>query len=353
MVDIEKARVIVAEQLAKGTPEKQIRDSMWNAGYTQAEIGSIIQGESPAKQSLIKYSPGSAMSGSQPLQDSSKPLVDVQKPSYEAPNTGSKLTIIAIAAAIVIIFTILPFAMPKPAASGEKISYEAVSAYQTKLETKIAQMGGLANDISITMRSNRETVIMTGRQYKSGGGKERLEATAPSASIYGSRSLNILTIKNENGTFTRHETDYFSQEPYWTRETEDMIDVESSLIDTDYYNQGQVACGGEMCTIIYASYEGSKLTMHCREDGFCPLVKVESPSDYLEMRQENPVFGPVDNSLFRIPAGEQVAGEQPYSLPEMIAYADLEPIPDNNNVMLFSMILIQKLGARYENIQHT
>jgi hypothetical protein len=311
MVDIEKARGIVKEQLAKGTPEKQIRDVLWNVGYTQTEIDSIMQGDTIPKPSLIKYSPESTMSGDQSLQQPlTKPsLVEVQRPSYEDPQTGSRLTVIAIAAAIVIIFTILPFVMPKPGASGERISYETVKAYETKLESKIAQTGGLTNDISMTIRSNGETVTIIGKQYQSEGGNERLEATMSSTSVYGSGPTTIIVINNENGTFTRHEADYLNQKPYWTKGTEDIIDAEAALINTDYYDQGQVACSSEMCRVIYASYQGVKLTMHCREDGFCPLMKVESPTEYLEIKQENPVFRPVDSSFFRIPAGEGIKRE--------------------------------------------
>jgi hypothetical protein len=290
MVDIEKARQVATEQLAKGVPESKLRDAMWNNGYTQGEIDAVFSGKSQAPS-----------------------FVPMAQQRQEV--SSSKGTAVAFAAIIVVIFTVLPFVMPRPGVvvSGEKVTLAEIMAYDTKLQQKVAQEGGLTCDLRLTMEANGETISATGKLYLSGDGKERMEVSMSSSSgVYGSETASIITIENSSGVYTYHEPDYLRTSGYWTRDEESMLDTSESLEDIDYYNQGQVACGSDMCTKFLANYQGTTLTVLVRDDGLTPLSTIESPLESMEVEMSNPVFGPVDEGLFKIPEGESIQEADPY-----------------------------------------
>jgi|GEM_PF-4013510 len=288
MTDIDKAREIVKEQLAKGTPADKIKEVMWDAGYTQSEITAAMS-DVPAPQMFVAAAP---------------------KPAAQSTSKG---VTIAVAALVVIVFTTLPFLMLRPGVagpggqvSGNLMSIDDVKAYDTLIKQKIKQEGGMVCDTLITLGSGSSTVTATGKVYFSGDDKSRSELTMSASGLYGDETVELVSIEDGSKTYTRNEPDYLNPAPYWTVEEESMLDTSESLPDIDYYDQGTVACGNDQCKKIYANYEGVKITILARDDGFTPLIDMQSPLESMRVEMSNPVFGPQDPSLFVVPDGEEI-----------------------------------------------
>lgn len=287
MVDIDKSREFVKEQLANGTSADRIRDAMWKAGYTQTEISAAMSGAPTPQRSVA-----------------------AESPQRETPS-GSKGMVIATAALVVILFTALPFIMPRPSVvvSGDKMSVDDVKAYDTLLQQKIAQAGGMACDVAIVLESSGSTVTATGKTYFSQDDKSRSELVMSSSGLYGDETVELVSIEDGSKTYTRNEADYLNPAPYWTVEGGSMLDTSEALPDIEYYDQGTVTCGADQCKKISANYEGIKITILARDDGFTPLVDMQSVLESMKVEMSNPIFGPQDSSLFVVPEGEEIKEE--------------------------------------------
>jgi len=284
---LEEARRIVKEKIAQGVNEKDIRDKLWQVGFTQNEIDGVISG------------------------DETKLTKQLSPPGQPKPNgadigPGSRGKVIASAIILVLVFTLIPSFLSLSGPGGKTMDLTEVNAYTEKLEQKIDAEGGMRANIVMEMKSGRTTLTMSGTIYRDALGNERTDMKLSSSDQ--SMPTDMISISNDEGSFTG-ATIYSGGDYIWTRDdsSEPVDDYSGLLEDVDYYDQGNVQCGDSTCKKIFSNYQGLKITLLCREDGLCPSVIAESPTEYLKMELSDAVFGPQDASLFESPPEEEIS----------------------------------------------
>jgi len=67
------------------------------------------------------------------------------------------------------------------------------------------------------------------------------------------------------------------------------------------YSESEVQCGQDMCTRTKTDIEDAELILLCKADGFCPLITLRIPDEVYTIKQSDPIFRPLDPSLFDEP----------------------------------------------------